>query len=236
MEKRLEDMEYPGRGIIIGNTKDTELFCAYFLTGRSPSSQARKLVAGEGKISTEPTDLNTISQGNIYLLVYNAILWKRDAIAVSNGNQTDSILAGTLKGIWPFKECTKDWEYEPDAPIYTPRINGRILRNEGPHGRFLAELGIIRKGVDGKSERIDYSLDIEGGKKAYCITTYGGPNIKPLPIFEGKPFAVGFGSSSASGICQELGDMLNPEFRVSAATVVFPEEGIPDYNIMNFRV
>ena len=39
----LKDNHYPGRGVLWGRTGDGDLLGAYFLTGRSPASQARAL-------------------------------------------------------------------------------------------------------------------------------------------------------------------------------------------------
>ena len=57
IEKELQENSYPGRGIIIGRSKDgTKAVTAYFIMGRSEKSRNRTLVAvGEG-IRTQAFD------------------------------------------------------------------------------------------------------------------------------------------------------------------------------------
>ena len=65
----------------------------YAITGRSPSSQARRLVIDEQeqKIFVRPTDEETLKTGNPDLLVYAAIMCGKGRIAVSNGKQTGDV-------------------------------------------------------------------------------------------------------------------------------------------------
>ena len=57
IEKELQENSYPGRGIIIGRSKDgTKAVTAYFIMGRSENSRNRVFVTeGEG-IRTEAFD------------------------------------------------------------------------------------------------------------------------------------------------------------------------------------
>ncbi len=234
---KLEEMEYPGRGVIIGLTKDKDPFCSYFITGRSSSSQARKLIADGKTISTEPTNLDAFSEGNPDLLVYNAIAWGNGIMAVSNGKQTDSIITKTICGENPtLAWCTRQWNYEPDAPNYTPRISGRILIHYLKDHNM--ELGIIKrekKNTCRKGFHIHPSVTSSTGE-GFAITTYAGANQEPLPSFEGEPFPVRLHEASAEGICKELSDLLRPEFRVSIATVIFGKLGYDiSKHIINFR-
>ena len=88
--KKLEDMEYPGRFIIIGRLPLVhENFVLYAITGRSTSSQARVMEPDEKKdrIFVKPTDLQTLIEqgGNPELLIYESIIGNRRGYAVSNG-------------------------------------------------------------------------------------------------------------------------------------------------------
>ena len=57
VKKALQNMEYPGRMIILGrNREGTHVVVLYAVTGRSPSSQARKMDVRKDGIWTEPTD------------------------------------------------------------------------------------------------------------------------------------------------------------------------------------
>ena len=53
----LSTLEYPGRLISLGTAPDgTSAVLIYAITGRSPSSQARRLVSRDGGIWVQPTD------------------------------------------------------------------------------------------------------------------------------------------------------------------------------------
>lgn len=106
----LSRMIYSGRGITVGMTPEGNPFVGYTLTGRSPSSQARRLVKGEKTniVRTELIEDNEtlmrmfnirneedllklktdISRGSRALIVYPAIMPVGDRIVVSNGAQT----------------------------------------------------------------------------------------------------------------------------------------------------
>ena len=106
----LSSMIYSGRGITVGMTPEGNSFVGYTLTGRSPSSQARRLVRGKetGIIRTElveddetlirmfniknEADLSKlksdIAKGSRALIVYPAIMPAGNKIVVSNGAQT----------------------------------------------------------------------------------------------------------------------------------------------------
>jgi IMP cyclohydrolase len=84
-------MAYPGRVVIIGKTPSGNLpFVVYCITGRSPSSQARRIVFEEARAVVRPTDDELLETGDPELLLYPAIMISQ-GIAVSNGRQTSSI-------------------------------------------------------------------------------------------------------------------------------------------------
>jgi IMP cyclohydrolase len=241
MKNRLEDMEYPGRGIIMGTTREQQLFCAYFVTGRSASSQARKFVNRGRIIATEPTDPETLAKGDPDLLIYNAIAWNDNVVAVSNGKQTDSVFTATACGIdnLSISNVTRQWNYEPDKPNFTPRISGRMIVTPSNYRYSTMELGIIkRRGEEKQAVREDFRLAPEfsdGNGKAYGITTYTGANEEPLPPYEGKPFTIPIEAYSPPGLCEELGDMVNRDFMVGIAAVIFKPSGKAEHSIRNFR-
>lgn len=97
MRKGLEIIsgkEYPGRMILIGKGPAEESdIIVYAITGRSPSSQKRKIVTDRllefGAIKTVPTDLTAIEKGIQYLLIYNCIRVFQDNLIVSNRAKTE---------------------------------------------------------------------------------------------------------------------------------------------------
>ena len=246
LEECLGEGEYWGRIILVGRISE-EIFVAYAVTGRSPSSKARILEKDErGYIITKPTDEKLLEQGDIDLLIYPAIIPFEDKnrIAVSNGYQTyhiaeeisEHIPKGTfMPEVDILKNAFKQHEitYEPDKPNFTPRISGCV-------GPDAAGLHIVRKSVDreDKVERFFDTLLIESGK-GYFLATYTGENKDPLPSWWGPPREVRITTRYIDTIAEELWDALapasgKPDFRVGVAVAMFnPISRRFDYEIIN---
>ncbi|MBN1544707.1 hypothetical protein JW898_04550 [Candidatus Woesearchaeota archaeon] len=242
MVNALKRMAYPGRGIVIGRTAEEELFVAYFVTGRSPSSQARRFGRKDRMIFTEPTDPKALATGNPDLLVYNAILWneKPGVIAVSNGKQTDTLFSyGMCSSDVDIKEATRQWNFEPDEPNFTPRISGLVLLCD--NDLTEAQMGIISRDARGAAVRSRFGMTAALDRcpdrgLAYLLTTYSGGNESPLPPFMGRPKKLVVEGTSAKEICEEVGGMLEERLRVSVAALCVPSE-YGDYKpaIVNYR-
>jgi IMP cyclohydrolase len=202
---RLFSLAYPGRLIIIGrDPSGGHVVVAYAVTGRSPSSQARELVRRGTAVWTRPTDPEVLAKGNPDLLVYPA-LDLRGGIAVSNGKQTadiDPLSSPSPAGV--LASGLRSWTYEPDEPIFTPRISGCVLVG-GESG-----LNIIRRGPDGLAERTTFEFFPERGK-GRMISTYDGPNANPLPVFRGEPIAVDLAETTARAVAEAVYASLGPE-------------------------
>jgi len=220
----LAAMEYPGRVIVIGRDRTgSRTAVIYAVTGRSPSSQARKLEWREDGVWVRPTDKEVLKKGNPDLLIYPAMLFSARGVAVSNGKQTTDVrrrldeaagagpagvLAGSLSG----------WDYEPDAPIFTPRISGCVL--PGPE----AALSIIKRGAAGEALRSYYEIPLEAGKGKF-VATYDGLNRDPLRPFPGDPCDVALDAADAAGMAESVYEALKPgdgglDFRVAVACLL----------------
>jgi len=229
----LKNMEYPGRVIIIGKTPQGHSVVMYAITGRSPSSQARNLIADESKklIYVRPTDEDILKTGNPDLLVYPAITFG-NGIAVSNGKHTEDItnnLDQTAHPVDVLLKALNHWEYEPDDPNFTPRISGCVS--------LSAALNIIKRAEDGSAMRsfFEFSLIPGSGK---MIATYTGANENPLPSFSGEPQNISIpwptAEDSVTALYENLGPEGNaPDFRVAAASVVMDPEGLVSFKIKN---
>ena len=149
--KNLSSKEYPGRVIIIGQDNSGEnTVVIYVITGRSPSSQARKLDYDRNTIWVKPTDKKILKKGNIDLLIYPAIFILSQGIAVSNGKQTKDIktcLEQSQNTAEILALALQKWSFEPDAPTYTPRISGCVLSQK------RAAFSQIKRAFDGSSEK-----------------------------------------------------------------------------------
>jgi IMP cyclohydrolase len=216
----LSTLEYPGRLISLGTAPGGDkAVIVYAITGRSPSSQARRLVAREDGIWVQPTDEDVLKEGNVDLLVYPAVLFHRDGIAVSNGKQTADIRDGLIKGGNPVSilaGAMERWDYEPDSPIFTPRISGCVRAR-------AAGLSLVRRGQRGETLRSYFEVPLRPGK-AGLISTYQGPNADPLPCFAGEPLDVVLEGTkpqeTAMNVYSALGARApEKDFRVAVACV-----------------
>lgn len=216
----LVNLEYPGRLLAVGTSPaGSETVIIYAVTGRSPSSQARRLVHEAAGVWVRPTDEEVLSKGNVDLLVYPAILFGAGGIAASNGKQTPDIRDVMESGAEPVAVLSRAlaaWDYEPDAPIYTPRISGCVCRGK-------AALSVVRRGPDGETLRSYFEVPLRPGKGRF-VATYQGPNREPLPCFEGDPLEMALPGKTPRETAEQVFRTLGPrpdgrDFRVAAACV-----------------
>ena len=217
----LSAMEYPGRVVVIGREPGPgRTIVIYAITGRSPSSQARMLEWREDGVWVRPTDENVIRTGNIDLLVYPAVLYFAGGIAVSNGKQTADVRRGLERGggaVAVLASSLASWDYEPDAPIYTPRISGCV--GAGP----AAALSLIKRDPDGTAARSYYEVPLAPGR-GKLLSTYDGVNRDPLRSFSGEPLDIGIPSGDPGRLAEAVYEALAPkdpkkDFRVAVACV-----------------
>jgi len=216
--KNLAAMEYPGRIIILGQSQSGKTVAVYAITGRSPSSQARKLEWREDSVWVRPTDEKTLKKGHVDLLVYPAMLYFPGGVAVSNGKQTAEVRRALEHASNPLSVLSASlvaWEYEPDAPIFTPRISGCVL--PGPK----AALNIIKRGADGAAVRDSFKVPLLRGK-GKMISTYDGVNKNPLRSFTGDPLNVNIDGADSSQTAEAVYESLKPagagpDFRIAVA-------------------
>ena len=239
----LRKMKYSGRGITIGITPNGNPFVGYSLTGRSPPSQARKLVYDKESliVRTQVTDEEQLKKGNPSLLIYSAIMVVGDKVIASNGAQTNLIascvgpLSGGTEDILskafekPYIENGIDLtSYEPDYPNFTNRISACVNEKE-------CAFSILRKFGEQTIKYLHhypfktYRLEPGGGR---IVTTYEGGNENPLLPFIAYPLEVRITSETPRDICESLYEAIGPKngdnFRVSAA-VMLKNKG--DYNV-----
>lgn len=234
--KNLTSKEYPGRIIILGKDKSGKnLIVLYAITGRSPSSQARKIVYEKGGIWIKPTDEKILKKGNIDLLIYPAVLLS-NKIAISNGKQTADIkkaLHSSQNAVETLASSLKDWDYEPDSPTYTPRISGCIFSPKS------AALSIIKRAKNGASRRFYYDISLTAGT-GKMIMTYSGENKDPVPSFSGDPLDIELMERTPGKTAEAVYEALsskagNNDFRVGLACIFIKDlkNKIFDISIIN---
>ena len=167
----LESNSYPGRGIVVG--KDC---IYYFIMGRSVNSRNRVFVATEDGIKTEAHNPALLADPS--LIIYHPVRTMGDALVVTNGDQTDTIVeAGDFRA-----GCMKR-EFEPDDPNFTPRISAIVNAD----GSF--ELSILKHQASGRCLREFFAYEGADEGVGYFISTYVGDG-SPLPTFAGEPVEV----------------------------------------------
>ena len=167
----LRKNSYPGRGIVVG--KD----CVYyFIMGRSINSRNRIFALTDDGIRTEAHDPALLADPS--LIIYHPVRAMGDALVVTNGDQTDTIVE---KG--SFREGCMAREFEPDAPNFTPRISAIVNAD----GSF--EMSILKHQENGRCLREFFAYEGADEGVGYFISTDQGDG-DPLPTFAGEPIPV----------------------------------------------
>ena len=183
LAEELRSNSYPGRGIVIGRSKDgAKAVTAYFIMGRSENSRNRVFVEeGEG-IRTQAFDPAKLSDPS--LIIYAPVRVLGNKTIVTNGDQTDTIYEGMDKQL-TFEQSLRCREFEPDGPNYTPRISGIMHIENGGYNYAMS----ILKSSNGNPEsccRFTYAYEKPLNGEGRFIHTYMGDG-NPLPSFEGEP-------------------------------------------------
>jgi IMP cyclohydrolase len=178
----LKTNSYPGRGIIIGKTKDSKkAAAAYFIMGRSENSRNRVFSEHEESVVIQPYDLTKVKDPS--LIIYSPIKVFENNVIVTNGDQTDTVFDFLKKGK-SFEDALQTRRFEPDSPNFTPRISGILtLSNNG----FLYKMSIL-KSMDDKGSacaRYLFSYEPQSGL-GHFLHTYKNDG-DPIPSFAGEP-------------------------------------------------
>lgn len=183
LKEELSGNTYPGRGIIIGRSKDgTKAVTAYFIMGRSSNSRNRVFVTeGEG-IRTQAYDPSKLEDPS--LIIYAPVRVLKEYTIVTNGDQTDTIYDGMAAG-QTFEQSLRVREFEPDGPNYTPRISGVM---QVQNGQFHYAMSILKSNNGNPSACNRYTFTYENpvAGEGHFIHTYA-KDVNPLPSFEGEP-------------------------------------------------
>ncbi len=208
--QELKENSYPGRGIIIGKSKDgKKAVCAYFIMGRSGNSRNRVFVTDGDGIRTQAFDPSKLEDPS--LIIYAPVRVLGNKTIVTNGDQTDTIYELMDKQM-TFEQSLRTREFEPDAPNYTPRISGIIHMEDGGFNYAMS----ILKSADGDPEecrRFTFSYNRPKAGSGHFIHTYMGDG-SPLPSFEGEPKSVAI-PDDIDEFADGLWNSLNEENKVS---------------------
>ena len=210
LSKELGATTYPGRGIVIGRSKDgKKAVTAYFIMGRSANSRNRVFVEdGEG-IRTQAFDPSKLEDPS--LIIYAPVRVLGNKTIVTNGDQTDTIYEGMDKQL-TFEQSLRSREFEPDGPNYTPRISG-VMHIE--NGTFNYAMSILKSnnGNPESCNRYTFAYENPAAGEGHFIHTYKCDG-NPLPSFEGEPKLVGI-QDDMDAFTDMLWNSLNPDNKVS---------------------
>lgn len=184
IEKELKENAYPGRGIIIGKSKDGKsAVTAYFIMGRSENSRNRVFTRdGEG-LRTEAFDPSKLVDPS--LIIYSPVRVLGNKTIVTNGDQTDTIYE-LMNNQQTFEQALRTREFEPDAPNYTPRISGIIKLKDDKTFNYAMSILKSANGNPNSCQRYTFSYSTPVNGEGHFIHTYKGDG-NPLPSFEGEP-------------------------------------------------
>ena len=210
LAEELKSNSYPGRGIVLGKSKDGKTaVAAYFIMGRSSNSRNRVFVEdGEG-IRTQAFDPSKMEDPS--LIIYAPVRVLGNKTIVTNGDQTDTIYEGMDKQM-TFEQSLRSREFEPDGPNYTPRISG-IMHIEKGHYNYAMSILKSNNGDPKSCCRFTYAYENPVDGEGRFIHTYMHDG-DPLPSFEGEPKVVGI-SGDIDAFTKEVWESLNEDNKVS---------------------
>ena len=213
IQSELKEISYPGRGIIIGKSKDGKsAVTAYFIMGRSSNSRNRIFVEdGEG-IRTQAFDESKLEDPS--LIIYAPVRVLGNKTIVTNGDQTDTIYDGMDKQL-TFEQSLRSREFEPDGPNYTPRISG-IMHIENGSYNYAMSILKSNNGNPDACNRYTFAYEAPVAGEGHFIHTYMCDG-NPLPSFEGEPKLVDI-PNTIDEFTDLLWDNLNEDNKVSLFT------------------
>ncbi|MGQ4599924.1 IMP cyclohydrolase [Nocardia sp. R6R-6] len=205
---------YPGRGIVLGRDCAGEGFAAYWLTGRSEASRARRMVVGPDELEIVETSAGPADPLRHYVAIMRTNGLR---IVVGNGTQVGEVVANFSAGATMWEALTA-LECEPDPPILTPRITATAVVN-GAGVREVIVSGVVAHSrwpdAPSSQHRLVHVPALAGGE-AYAATTYAGDTTAVLT--SGQPVAVEI-DTKWPDLLERIWDGLDPELRVAVAVV-----------------
>ncbi|MDR0531937.1 MAG: IMP cyclohydrolase [Oscillospiraceae bacterium] len=203
---------YPGRGLLIGLHSDGQnAVVAYFIMGRSENSRNRIFVKDGSGLRTTPYDASKMTDPS--LVIYSPVRILGNHVIVSNGDQTDTIYE-YLQANKSFEQALRSRTYEPDAPNYTPRISGMLVKK--PRHTFTYKLSILKASESAQKvcQRFFYEYEEPVVGEGHLIHTYMRDGNPVIPSFVGEPVRVAI-SGSVDAYTRTLWNALNHENKVA---------------------
>ncbi len=210
IKTELKGNSYPGRSIIIGKSEDGKsVVVAYFIMGRSVNSRNRVFVEDTNGLRTQAHDPKLLSDPS--LVIYAPVRIFEDKLIVTNGDQTDTVYDFLAKGK-TFEDALYTRTFEPDGPIFTPRISGLVSCTGGEVNYKLSILKSC-EGNEALAERQFFNYTGYNGM-GHFIHTYKCDGNPRIPSFEGEPKRVNI-SGSIDEYTNDIWTSLDEDNKVS---------------------
>ncbi|MEG0614568.1 MAG: IMP cyclohydrolase [Oscillospiraceae bacterium] len=222
ISEELKGNTYPGRGIIMGKTADGKAaVTAYFIMGRSKNSRNRIFTHDGSGIRTEA--FNAAELLDPSLIIYSPVMVLGNATIVTNGDQTETIYQYMSEGK-SFEEALRSRKFEPDAPNFTPRVSGIIIKNGC---EFSYKLSILKSanGNPASCERFFYEYECPINGEGRFIHTYNCDG-NPIPSYDSEPTPVII-SGDIEHFTSSVWESLDSENKVSLFVRYIPLDGQP---------
>lgn len=210
IETELKSNSYPGRGIVIGKSKDGKhAVAAYFIMGRSENSRNRTFVEEGRGIRTQAFDPSKLTDPS--LIIYSPVKVLGNKTIVTNGDQTDTIYNG-MDSQLTFEQSLRTREFEPDAPNYTPRISG-IMHLENDSFNYAMSILKSNNGNPESCNRYSFAYTNPIAGEGRFIHTYKH-DANPLPSYEGEPKLIKI-ENNINEFANLIWNSLNEENKIS---------------------
>ena len=200
---------YPGRGVIALRLTPGMSCVVYFLTGRSIASQQRQITQEDsGDLVVETITSGTDRDA---LRHYTAVARRGGVVVAGNGSQVVPVAEALARGTDPLA-ASREHSFEPDRPIFTPRV-WVSTADAGATFTFARAMKSIRE--SDSSDHIVWSPAQPKPGEGALITTYEGSadnvSTSRLPVSFTSPAATP--SEASEGVWSTV----HPSLRVTAA-------------------
>jgi IMP cyclohydrolase len=214
----LQNNPYPGRGLVIGRSAlDQGWMMLYWIMGRSAHSRNRRFVVEGGTLRTAPIDPQLLTDPS--LIIYEAMLELPGIYLVSNGAQTRTLYE-TLSTGGTFDAALAQWQHEPDAPNYTPRISAMLMLAQQQVTLSLLKANPIDPAY---TDRYTYRPAVPAQGLGVGLTTYRSDG-NPLPSYTGDPLLLPC-TGSPEDLLDTYWEALDVHNRVALAVKHIPAHG-----------
>ena len=211
MGERIAGNPYVGRGIAVGRSADgAKAVYAYFIMGRSVNSRNRVFVRTADGIRTEAHDPAKLADPS--LIIYAPVRACGKDVVVTNGDQTDTIVAALEQG-GDMEAALETREFEPDPPNLTPRISAQLCLGCAD-GLYRYKLSILKsEDAEGTACTRHYFRYVGLAGLGHFIHTYVTDGA-PIPTFVGEPERVSI-PDDIDAFTADIWDNLDADNRIS---------------------